>query len=111
MMKGFQTYFFSCGLRMNPSKSELVVFSRGHQQQPLNVGGQEENTHAKLLGVTVQKGYQFQKHVQLVLGTVRTKLEKLSKVVPMMDTAYYLSHTVLHYGAMPLLSRGNVRQQ
>ena len=89
MMKEFLDYFSSCGLSMNPSKSELIVFRRGRQQQTLHVGGQEEETHTKLLGVMVQKGYNFQKHATTVVGTVRTKMEKsmaLKLMMPVPDT-------------------------
>ena len=71
MMKEFLSYFSSCGLSMNPSKSELIVL--------------EEGTHTKLLRVTVQKGYSFQKHATMVAGTVRTKVENLTKVITMME--------------------------
>ena len=53
MMKELGEYFSSARLGMNPSKSELVVFRKGQQRQVLQVVGQEEATHAKLLGVTV----------------------------------------------------------
>ena len=53
MMKELREYFSSARLGMNPSKSELVVFRKGQQRQVLQVVGQEEATHAKLLGVTV----------------------------------------------------------
>ena len=55
-------YFYFYGLSVNSTKSELV-----------GKGIQEENTHAKLLGVTVQKGYVFQKHSPMVGGTIISK--------------------------------------
>ena len=55
MMKEFGEYFSSAGLSMNPSKSELVVFRKERQR------------------------------AQMVAGAVRTKVERLSKVVPYMD--------------------------
>ena len=53
---------------------EYIVFRRGRENQPLHVGGQDEGTHTKLLGFTVQKGYSFQKHAKMVAGTVRTMM-------------------------------------
>lgn len=85
MMTEFEEYFSSAGLKMNPSKSELIVFRCGKQQSILNVRGQEEATQMKLLGVTVEKNFVFNKHANMVAATVRDKVEKLSKISSSLD--------------------------
>ena len=49
LMEEFLRYFSSAGLSMNPSKSELIVFRRGRQNQELTVQGQPEASKIKLL--------------------------------------------------------------
>ena len=85
IMSEFVAYFSSCGLAMNPDKSELIVFRKGRQVQELQVGGQVEATKTKLLGVTVEKGYTFEAHATQVSATMRSKAEKLSNVVKFLD--------------------------
>ena len=60
---------------------EYIVFRRGRENQPLHVGGQDEGTHTKLLRVTVQKGYSFQKHATMLHATCRpSMLSELARV-------------------------------
>ena len=85
VMEEFLEYFSSAGLSMNPEKSELVVFRRSRQGQELHVGGQSESTKCKLLGVVVEKGYGFESHTIQVAASVKSKVEKLSEVMKLLD--------------------------
>ena len=85
LMEEFVSYFSSAGLAMNPEKSELILFRRGRQSQELKVGNQVESTRVKLLGVTVEKGYQFNSHSSNVSAAVKLKVEKISNAVKLLD--------------------------
>ena len=84
-MEEFLSYFSSAGLSMNPSKSELILFRRGRQEQELTVNGQPEAKKIRLLGVNVEKGYVFDAHAKQIAATVKTKVEKLSEVLKLLD--------------------------
>ena len=85
LLEEFSAYFSSARLAMNPDKSELILFRRGRQQQELHVGGQPETSKLKLLGVTVEKGYQFMAHAHMISAGVKAKIQKMSRVVQQLD--------------------------
>ena len=62
MEEEFAEYFSSAGLAMNKDKSEVIMFRSHRPTRVITIGDQEEACHVKLLGVTVEKGFKFNKH-------------------------------------------------
>ena len=84
----FEQYFSSAGLALNKDKSEVIMFRSHRQSTQIKVGDQVEADQVKLLGLTVQKNYKFDKHAKILAATLRTKVEKLGKVTPYLNFKY-----------------------
>ena len=91
LLEEFRKYFSSCGLAMNPTKSELIVFrNRGlhnkiHKLRDLYVCGQKESEKVKLLGITVNNQYDFKDHAKNVVTKLKYKsacLKRIAELVP-----------------------------
>ena len=103
LLEEFKKYFSSCGLAMNPSKSELIVFrNRGlhnkiQKLRDLYVCGQKESEKVKLLGITVNNQYDFRGHVKNVVIKLKYKsmcLKRISDLIPM-DTLRMIGDSIL----------------
>ena len=100
MMSEFLLYFSSAGLSMNPDKSEVIMFrsSNATKTMDVKVGEQLESESVKLLGVTVQQNYRFQKHARNVSNSVNYKLSRLGKVLPHLErrTGKMILESLIH---------------
>ena len=107
MMEEFGRYFSSCGLAMNPEKSELVLF-RGRwlpSSRLVSVGDQVESDSMKLLGLTVQTGYRFDRHAKNVAASCNMKTSRIGKIIGSLDkkTAKTVTESIIISTATYLL--------
>ena len=80
-MSEYSTFFSKCGLALNLSKCAVIVFRPGSKTKTITLDGQEEETHVKLLGLTVDNKYSFVKHALKVKSTVEYRLSCLRKIL------------------------------
>ena len=82
MMDKFLLYFSSAG---GPQHEPQQVRVNPLPLKNHTVGDQPEAGQIKFLGVSVEKVYMFEAHANQVATAVRSKVEKMSKVVTLLD--------------------------
>ena len=68
-----EQYFSSAGLALIKDKCKIIMLRCHYQKKVIKVGDQHEAEQVKLLGVTVQQDYKFDKHAKILAATIRTK--------------------------------------
>ena len=76
----FSRFYNAVGLKQNLEKSELLAIRKCPKTFEFTVGDVTESTDIKLLGLTVQEGFKFNKHVEQVNAKVRVRLHEVSKI-------------------------------
>ena len=75
----FKTYFEAHGLKINVSKSEHIILGQP-RSGPMQVEGRDEATKVKLLGLTFNRSYKFDDHVQNVKNKIASRLGQVTKI-------------------------------
>ena len=80
-MEQFEEYFSRCGLALNRSKCCVIVFRPGKKTKTITLADQEEVSHVKLLGLTIDSSYTFVRHVSKVKSNIEYRISCLKKVL------------------------------
>ena len=81
MFEEYLKYFSANALKVNVSKSEHIIFYRGERVRKVFIDGREEASSVKLLGLTVDNKYSFDKHSRLTISRMNHRLTKLKPLV------------------------------
>ena len=74
-----KTYFQAHGLKINFTKIEHIILGQP-RSGPIQVEGRDEATKVKLLGLTFNKSYKFDDHVQNVKNKIASRLGPVAKI-------------------------------
>ena len=85
MANEYKAYFGANGLKINVDKCEHIVLGQ-HRTITVVVDGRHEADSVKLLGVTFDKRYKFDKHIDKVTAKIATRNGQLAKVSNIADT-------------------------
>ena len=84
MADEYKLYFGSNGLKINVEKCEHIVIGAA-RSKTIVVDGRVEADQVKLLGVTFNKFYKFDKHVDGVVAKISARNGQLSKIANLAD--------------------------
>ena len=84
MAEEYQKYFSSHGLKINVTKSEHLVIG-SPRRMTIMIDGRKEADSVKLLGLTVDKHYKFDKHVDIITEKMSRRNGQLSKLAGQAD--------------------------
>ena len=76
----FSKFYSRVGLKQNLEKSELLAVRKCDKTFDFTVGEVTEAEEIKLLGLTVQSGMKFNKHISKTSAAVRHRLHEISKI-------------------------------
>ena len=85
MAEEYQKYFGAHGLKINVTKSEHLIIGSPRTMTIL-VDGRKEAESVKLLGLTVNKHYKFDQHVDNITGKIAQRNGQLSRLSNIADT-------------------------
>ena len=105
LMSEYKDYFTSAGLKINESKCCLLVMRRSAKTRDLVfANGDLEVKQMKLLGLKVESGYVFDKHVDSVIQRCNYRLSNIARVAHHMPqhvlkrTVEALVLSIMRYG-------------
>ena len=80
LLKGFSEFYAANGLKMNESKSNLLVFRPHKKKKTLTLAGQEEKENLRLLGLFIDNQLTYEHHAKIVCGRLAGKTQALGKL-------------------------------
>ena len=80
MMEEFNVFYNTVGLKQNMDKSEILPVRRCKKTFDISVGDVVETDCIKLLGLTVQSGLRFERHVENMAKSVRQRIHEIYKL-------------------------------
>ena len=84
MAEEYTRYFASHGLKINVTKSEHIIIG-SPRTMLINVDGRKEADTVKLLGLTFDKHYRFDQHVDKITEKIASRTGQLSKLQGVAD--------------------------
>ena len=80
LLKGFSEFYSANGLKMNESKSNLLVFRPHKKKKTLTLAGKDEVENLRLLGLFIDNQLTYEYHTKIVCGRLAGKTQALGKL-------------------------------